>query len=223
MAAIDMGPAFDSEGVQVTLDATEDGIDILGSLIENANLPLNSGQAVGNLLHGVSDTIGSARGLLHSYPHNPYPISSTLENLTGTLAFTTDALFHGGNQLQPLLGAQTTALNSNAGLLAPVTNLVGGLTGGLAINDAANGELLTPVTNLVGGLTGGLGGDTTNGGLLAPVIGVVDGLLATASIDVNASDNAGAGGSARVTGGNNGDLLAPVSSLLGGLLGGTPR
>ncbi len=204
MEAIDLGTIIDSEGVNVTLDETEHGIDIVGKLIENANLPLNAGQAAGNLLYGVSDTVGSARGLLHNDPNNPNPISSTLENLTGSLAATSDALLHGSNQLQPLLGAQTTALNNNAGLLAPVTNLVDGLTGGLAGGNVGNDGLLSPITGLAHSLTGGLAdGTEQNAGLLAPVTHLVS------------SVTSGLGGDMA----NNPGLLAPITGLLGnGLL-----
>ncbi|MGO3871425.1 MAG: hypothetical protein ACTJH7_15175 [Alcaligenes sp.] len=202
--AIDLGYVLDSSGMEITLDTTERGIDILGSLIENTNLPLNAGQAAGTLLHGVSDTVGSARGLLYNDLNNSYPISSTLNNLTGSLAATTDALLHGGNQLQPLLGAQTTALNNNAGLLAPVTNLVDGLTGGLASENTGNGGLLSPITNLTDSLTGGLtGGTEQNAGLLAPVTNLVS------------SVTGGLGGDSA----NNQGLLAPITGMLGnGLL-----
>ncbi|MGO3713508.1 hypothetical protein [Alcaligenes aquatilis] len=205
MEAIDLGTIIDSEGVNVTLDETEHGIDIVGILIENANLPLNAGQATGNLLHGVSDTVGSARGLLHNDPNHPNPISSTLENLTGSLAATSEALLHSSNQLQPLLGAQTTALNNNAGLLAPVTNLVDdGLTGGLAGGNVGNDGLLSPITGLAHSLTGGLtGGTEQNAGLLAPVTHLVS------------SVTGGLGGDTA----NNPGLLAPITGLLGnGLL-----
>jgi hypothetical protein len=76
-------------------------------------------------------------------------------------------------------------------LLAPVTNLVGSLTGG-----SADGGLLAPVTNLVGSVTGGVGG----GELLAPVTGLVNSLT-------------GGEGSA-------GSVLAPVTNLVGSLTGG---
>ncbi|QFY78701.1 hypothetical protein DUD43_13910 [Alcaligenes faecalis] len=202
LEAIDKGYVLNAVGEPITISA--EAIDVLGNIIENANLPLNAGQAAGTLLHGVSDTVGSARGLLHSDPNNPYPISSTLENLTGSLAATTDALLHGGNQLQPLLGAQTTALNSNAGLLAPVTNLVDGLTGGLTGGNTGANGLLAPVTNLADSLTGGLtGGSEANAGLLAPVTNLVS------------SVTGGLGGDSA----NSQGLLAPITGLLGnGLL-----
>lgn len=241
LAAIDKGYVLNAVGEPITISA--EAIDVLGNMIENANLPLNAGQAAGNLLHGVSDTVGSARGLLHSDPNNPYPISSTLENLTGSLASTTDALFHGGNPLQPLLGAQTTALNSNAGLLAPVTNLVDGLTGGLTGGNTgangllapvtnladsltrgltggteANAGLLAPVTNLVSNVTGGLGGDNANSqGLLAPITGLLGNGLASPPTAVSETPP---GNTVAAT---NVGLLAPVTGLVNGLLGGPPR
>lgn len=240
ISAIDLSHIVDSSGVEVTLDTAEDGIDILGSLIENANLPLNAGQAAGTLLHGVSDTVGSARGLLYN---NPYPISSTLNNLTGSLAATTDALLNGGNQLQPLLGAQTTALHSNAGLLVPVTNLVDGLTGGLTGGNTGTNGLLAPVTNLADSLTGGLTGSTeANAGLLAPVTNLVGSV--TGGLGGGNADNQGllapitallgngpANPSTAVTetppantvAATNAGLLSPVTGLVNGLLGAPPR
>ncbi|WP_222653526.1 hypothetical protein [Alcaligenes faecalis] len=243
ISAIDLGHIVDSSGVEITLDTAEDGIDILGSLIENANLPLNAGQAAGTLLHGVSDTVGSARGLLYNDPNNPYPISSTLNNLTGTLAATTDALLHGGDQLQPLLGVQTTALHSNAGLLAPVTNLVDGLTGGLTGGNTGTNGLLAPVTNLADSLTGGLTSSTeANAGLLAPVTNLVSSV--TGGLGGGNADNQGllapitallgngpAKPSTTVTetppantvAATNAGLLSPVTGLVNGLLGAPPR
>lgn len=240
ISAIDLSHIVDSSGVEVTLDTAEDGIDILGSLIENANLPLNAGQAAGTLLHGVSDTVGSARGLLYN---NPYSISSTLNNLTGSLAATTDALLNGGNQLQPLLGAQTTALHSNAGLLVPVTNLVDGLTGGLTGGNTGTNGLLAPVTNLADSLTGGLTGSTeANAGLLAPVTNLVGSV--TGGLGGGNADNQGllapitallgngpANPSTAVTetppantvAATNAGLLSPVTGLVNGLLGAPPR
>lgn len=214
ISAIDLGHIVDSSGVEITLDTAEHGIDILGSLIENANLPLNAGQAAGTLLHGVSDTVGSARGLLYNDPNNPYPISSTLNNLTGTLAATTDALLHGGDQLQPLLGVQTTALHSNAGLLAPVTNLVDGLTG----STEANAGLLAPVTNLVSSVTGGLGGGSAdNQGLLAPITALLGNSPANPSTAVTETPPA------NTVAATNAGLLSPVTGLVNGLLGAPPR
>lgn len=214
ISAIDLGHIVDSSGVEITLDTAEHGIDILGSLIENANLPLNAGQAAGTLLHGVSDTVGSARGLLYNDPNNPYPISSTLNNLTGTLAATTDALLHGGDQLQPLLGVQTTALHSNAGLLAPVTNLVDGLTG----STEANAGLLAPVTNLVSSVTGGLGGgNADNQGLLAPITALLGNGPANPSTAVTETPPA------NTVAATNAGLLSPVTGLVNGLLGAPPR
>lgn len=214
ISAIDLGHIVDSSGVEITLDTAEHGIDILGSLIENANLPLNAGQAAGTLLHGVSDTVGSARGLLYNDPNKPYPISSTLNNLTGTLAATTDALLHGGDQLQPLLGVQTTALHSNAGLLAPVTNLVDGLTG----STEANAGLLAPVTNLVSSVTGGLGGgNADNQGLLAPITALLGNGPANPSTAVTETPPA------NTVAATNAGLLSPVTGLVNGLLGAPPR
>lgn len=214
ISAIDLGHIVDSSGVEITLDTAKHGIDILGSLIENANLPLNAGQAAGTLLHGVSDTVGSARGLLYNDPNNPYPISSTLNNLTGTLAATTDALLHGGDQLQPLLGVQITALHSNAGLLAPVTNLVDGLTG----STEANAGLLAPVTNLVSSVTGGLGGgNADNQGLLAPITALLGNGPANPSTAVTETPPA------NTVAATNAGLLSPVTGLVNGLLGAPPR
>lgn len=217
-SAIDLGHIVDSSGVEITLDTAEHGIDILGSLIENANFPLNAGQAAGTLLHGVSDTVGSARGLLYNDPNNPYPISSTLNNLTGTLAATTDALLHGGDQLQPLLGVQTTALHSNAGLLAPVTNLADSLTGGLTGSTEANAGLLAPVTNLVSSVTGGLGGgNADNQGLLAPITALLGNGPANPSTAVTETPPA------NTVAATNAGLLSPVTGLVNGLLGAPPR
>lgn len=214
ISAIDLGHIVDSSGVEITLDTAEHGIDILGSLIENANLPLNAGQAAGTLLHGVSDTVGSARGLLYNDPNNPYPISSTLNNLTGTLAATTDALLHGGDQLQPLLGVQITALHSNAGLLAPVTNLVDGLTG----STEANAGLLAPVTNLVSSVAGGLGGgNADNQGLLAPITALLGNGPANPSTAVTETPPANTVAATNV------GLLSPATGLVNGLLGAPPR
>lgn len=214
ISAIDLGHIVDSSGVEMTLDTAEHGIDILGSLIENANLPLNAGQAAGTLLHGVSDTVGSARGLLYNDPNNPYPISSTLNNLTGTLAATTDALLHGGDQLQPLLGVQITALHSNAGLLAPVTNLVDGLTG----STEANAGLLAPVTNLVSSVAGGLGGgNADNQGLLAPITALLGNGPANPSTAVTETPPANTVAATNV------GLLSPATGLVNGLLGAPPR
>ncbi|WP_368934987.1 hypothetical protein [Alcaligenes faecalis] len=218
ISAIDLGHIVDSSGVEITLDTAEHGIDILGSLIENANLPLNAGQAAGTLLHGVSDTVGSARGLLYNDPNNPYPISSTLNNLTGTLAATTDALLHGGDQLQPLLGVQITALHSNAGLLAPVTNLADSLTGGLTSSTEANAGLLAPVTNLVSSVTGGLGGgNADNQGLLAPITALLGNGPTNPSTAVTETPPA------NTVAATNAGLLSPVTGLVNGLLGAPPR
>ena len=183
----------DNNGTKIALNTLENGIDILGDLVENTPLPLNAGQAASTLLHGVSNTVHSARGLLYNAPNNPYPINSTLNNLTGSLAATTDALLHGGNQLQPLLGAQTTAFNDNAGLLAPVTHLVSNVTGGLGGGNANNQGLLAPITGLLGN------------GLLSP----------PAAVTETPTDNT-------VTVNNTG-LLGPVTGLVNGLLGAPPR
>lgn len=111
-----------------------------------------------------------------------------------------------------------SAVNANVlsgtsanGVLAPVTNVVAGVTGG------AGGGVLAPVVGVVNGVTGTLGG--ANGGVLAPVVGVVNGVT-------GGLGGANGGVLAPVTNvvvgvtGANGGLLAPVTGLVGGVLGG---
>src|SRR5690606_35098438 len=77
---------------------------------------------IGGLLGGVGAAVASAGGLLHAGPGNTNPIGDTLSNLAGGVAALT------GNLGGTLSGAPAGGNNAGVGnLLAPVTNLLGGV------------------------------------------------------------------------------------------------
>ncbi|WP_341668994.1 collagen-like triple helix repeat-containing protein [Alcaligenes sp. SDU_A2] len=133
----------DGLGVGQPIDALLGGV---GSVLNQTGTALDStaGLGLGGLLSGLGDTVASAGGLLHATQDNPNPLGTTLNHATGAVASLTAGL--GGG-------------DANGGLLAPVTNLVGGLTGSspqASGTPSTNTEgLLAPVTGLLGGLLGG--------------------------------------------------------------------
>lgn len=228
MGAIDRGDVTD-EIVKPILNTAEQGIDELSQQLANTPLPFHAGQAAGSLLHGVSDTVGNVGDLVRNNPDNPYPISNTLNALSGSLAHATDALFQDGG-LQAtvnsgLLNGLTSNSPGNAHLLSPVTNLVNATGGGLLNTNTSNDGLLAPVGNLPGGgLAGGLPNTAdSNNGLLTPVTGLVTGLLGNASAGpVNNVQASLPANNSATTAAHRG-LLAPVTGLVSGLLGGAPH
>lgn len=198
-------------------------VDDLAQELELTWLPLNAGQAAGPILRVVSDTVGNVGDLVRNNPGSPYPISSTLTDLTGSQANATGALHQGGVQApansRPLDGLASNN-PGNVNLLSPVTNLVNAAGGGLLNTDTSNNGLLAPVSNLLGGLAGGLPNTPdSNNGLLTPVTGLLGNIStspvnkAQASLPADSSTTTAA----------NGGLLGPVTGLLSGLLGGAPH
>lgn len=96
---------------------------------------------VGEVVTNLTQQIGVVTGL-------DQPVDRLTQSAGGIISGLGDAL---GSADLP--GGLSTGVG---GLLAPVTTIVGGLTGG-GDNSGAGG-LLAPVTGLVGGLTGGLAG-----------------------------------------------------------------
>src|SRR3546814_5110527 len=91
-------------------------------------LPVNLGDGVGGLVQNLGDAVASAGGLLNATPDNPTPLKSTLASATQGVA------------------DLTGSLTGKNGVLSPVSDLLGGTTGGL-----------------LGGTTGGLLGGVTGG------------------------------------------------------------
>ncbi|UTM00548.1 hypothetical protein MID00_13690 [Alcaligenes sp. NLF5-7] len=215
--------AADFEQVYQTTVYIRQKVDDLAQGLELTPLPLNAGQAAGDVLHGVSNTIGNVGDLVRNNPDNPYPISNTLTDLTGSLVNATGALLQGSVQAPANNGLLNGLVNNNPGntnLLSPVTNLVNAAGGDLINTNTSNDGLLAPVGNLLGGLAGGLP-DTpdSNNGLLTPVTGLLGNIStspvnkAQASLPADSSTTTAA----------NGGLLGPVTGLLSGLLGGAPH
>lgn len=131
--AIDQGLLLSETGEIIDISSSE-AVDILGRIIEQSDLPLNLGEASGLLVHSVGDAMGSASGLLHNTPNNPYPLTSALSHATGGLADAATALLQDNNHLQSLSGLpannSSATSSANNSLLAPVTGLVSGLLGG---------------------------------------------------------------------------------------------
>src|SRR3546814_7685408 len=103
-------------------------------------LPVNLGDGVGGLVQNMGDAVASAGGLLNATPDNPTPLKSTLASATEGVA------------------DLTASLSGKDGVLSPVSDVLGGTTGGLL--GGTTGVLL-------GGVTGG----EASGGVLAPVGG----------------------------------------------------
>ncbi|WP_336971242.1 hypothetical protein [Alcaligenes sp. PF14] len=215
--------AADFEQVYQTTVYIRQKVDDLAQGLELTPLPLNAGQAAGDVLHGVSNTIGNVGDLVRNNPDNPYPISSTLTDLTGSLVNATGALLQGSVQAPANNGLLNGLVNNNPGntnLLSPVTNLVNAAGGDLINTNTSNDGLLAPVGNLLGGLAGGLPNTPdSNHGLLTPVTGLLGNIStspvnkAQASLPADSSTTTAA----------NGGLLGPVTGLLSGLLGGAPH
>lgn len=108
------------------------------------------------------------------------------------------------------------------GLLTPVTTIVSGLTGGNLGGIGGDGAvtgLLAPVTSLVGGLTGGnLGGDGVTG-ILAPVTGVVGSLVGGVPSGTDPVNHLVGGLAGGLTGGPTGHVLQPVVVTVQALVG----
>ncbi|GEO99307.1 hypothetical protein [Methylobacterium haplocladii] len=138
----------------------------------------------GNLL---TDVVGLPGGLLGGQGLDALsPILGDLGHVTGAA---TGLLGDVINIPGSLLGGAATGTPLD-GVLAPVTSLLGGLTGGhsglpldglLGGLTGDGGGVLAPVTALLGGVTGGggpLGGDLLGpGGVLQPVGNVANGLI----------------------------------------------
>src|SRR3546814_2124982 len=101
-------------------------------------LPVNLGDGVGGLVQNLGDAVASAGGLLNATPDNPTPLKSTLASATESVA------------------DLTASLTGKNGVQSPVSDLLGGTTGGL-------------LGGTTGGLLGGVTGGDASGGLLAPV------------------------------------------------------
>ena len=192
--AIDQGYVLSPAGEIIEI-VSSDANDILLRIIEQSDLPLGLGEASALLVRSVGDAIGSASGLLHDAPDKPYPLTSALSDVTGGVADGVTAILQNNNQLQSLNDSP-----ANSGLLAPVGNLVAGLTGGSSTLDSNLTGVLAPVTGLAEGLFRPLSNPPVYALETSPPI-----------------DNSSANSSA-----NNG-LLAPVTGLVSGLLGGPPR
>ncbi|GEP12652.1 hypothetical protein [Methylobacterium gnaphalii] len=163
-------------GTTVGLGALGDGTNLLTDVV---NLPgsILSGDVAGGLDHVVGDlgsVVGAAGGVVGSVPGL---LDGVLGGLTGSVEGST-----GGN------------------ILAPVTSILEGVTGGSDGSSIGDG-LLSPVTSILDGVTGGDHGSPVDG-ILAPVTSILDGVTG------------GGGGS------SGGGLLSPVTSLVGGLAGG---
>ncbi|MEZ7808584.1 hypothetical protein [Alcaligenes phenolicus] len=226
--AIDQGYIISSAGEKVSISSSE-AIDVLGRLIEQHDLPLNLNEVSGTLVRSVGSTVRSIGGVLYDDPNNLYPLTSALDYATDGLADATDILFQNNGQLQLLQGSPSNNMPSgnelSTGLLAPVTNLVRGLSGDMPIDSAANSGLLTPVNQLIAGLTGAAPtADSGHAGVLQPVTGLVgsllnstpafpgDGITTSPPISIDSASTTHKNG-----------LLAPVTGLVNGLLGAPPR
>src|SRR3546814_7616583 len=75
-------------------------------------LPVNLGDGVGGLVQNLGDAVASAGGLLNATPDNPTPLKSTLASATEGVA------------------DLTASLTGKNGVLSPVSDLLGGTTGG---------------------------------------------------------------------------------------------
>jgi hypothetical protein len=164
------------------------------------------------VVHGVTD-LGETVGLGHlGEPGNPL---TDVTNLPGSFlggegtAALAPILSGGGNVLGAvgnLAGEVTGTLGNGDGLLQPVTDALGSVTGG-----GADGGSLQPVTAILDSV----GGGSDTGGILQPVTGIVDGVTGN-----------GAGGlPGQLVGTVDGALGnggAEGGGLFGGLLAGAP-
>ncbi len=143
---------------------------------------------------------------------------SLLEPAATQVDFVTDAV--SGLTSAVGLGALTSGLATGEALLAPVTDAVTGLVGGLL------GGVTAPVGDLLGGLTGsdGLNLGGVVGGLLNPVTDLV-GDLAGGLLGTGTDGGIGSGLGGLLTpvlgeGGVLAPVLDPVTDVVGGLTGG---
>lgn len=140
---------------------------VTGGVASAAPLGLNG--VVANL--GAS--IGSAGGLVHKTPGNANPLGNTLDHATKAVAALTGELgvTNGSQKGGGLLGGAD-------GALAPVTGLLGGITGKQGGDQAKGGGPLAPVTGVLnGGLLGGGDDQGSHGGLLGGLLGGLTGGL----------------------------------------------
>lgn len=204
---------------------TRDAGMLLDSVVDAADMEYLRARILDAI--SLGDTVGNLHDLVRNNPDNPYPISNTLTDLTGSLANTTGALFQDG----PHAPAHSGPLNGlasnnpdNANLLSPITNLINAADGGLLNTNTGKDSLLNPVSNLLGGLTAGLPNPAEgNHGLLTPITGLVTSLQGNASTGPVNNVQASLPASSSATTTANHGLLAPVTGLVSGLLGGAPH
>ena len=85
----------------------------LGTTVKGTGLPGGLSSGLGGLVDGLGKTVASTGGLLNADPANPQPLTTILGNATNAV------------------GALTAGLSGQGGLLNPVTQAVGGITGGV--------------------------------------------------------------------------------------------
>lgn len=86
-------------------------VEGLGATVTGTSLPGGLSAGVGGLVENLGKTVSSTGGLLNADPKNPQPLTSVLGNATNAV------------------GALTASLSGPGGLLNPVNQLVGGVTG----------------------------------------------------------------------------------------------
>ena len=148
----------------------------LGTTVKGTGLPGGLSSGVGGLVEGLGKTVASTGGLLNADPQNPQPLTTILGNATNAV------------------GALTAGLSGQGGLLNPVNQLVGGVTGGVL--DGPSKPLLEPALANVGktvdnvlplGLQPTLGGlgaalDPTASPLAGTVVGLTQQVGATTKL-----------------------------------------
>lgn len=156
------------------------------------------------VLHKTSGVFSGADIILNSKGNSMKHKMKSTTRLAAALACTlAGATFATTATAAPLPGLPD--LNPGTTLVAPVTDLLGGLTSGLGnLGSLPTDGLLAPVTGLLGSL-GGSPGD----GLLAPVTGLL-GNVSQVAVAYN------------VNGTGNSFTLNPVADLLGGNLTNLP-
>ncbi|MGH8463817.1 MAG: collagen-like triple helix repeat-containing protein, partial [Pseudomonas sp.] len=85
----------------------------LGTTVKGSGLPGGLSSGVGGLVDGLGKTVASTGGLLNASASNPQPLTTILGNATNAV------------------GALTAGLSGQGGLLNPVTQTLGGITGGV--------------------------------------------------------------------------------------------
>ncbi|EGP48406.1 PE-PGRS family protein, partial [Achromobacter insuavis AXX-A] len=203
-------------------------VEGLGTTVKGTGLPGGLSAGVGGLVEGLGKTVASTGGLLNADPKNPQPLTTVLGNATNAV------------------GALTAGLSGPGGLLNPVNQLVGGVTGGVL--GGPSKPLLEPALGNVGktvdnvlplGLQPTLGGigkalDPTASPLAGTVVGLTQQVGATTKLGapvaglLNTLGGTVSNLGTQLPGGNvaglNGVLqgLGGAVSSAGGLLNATP-